>query len=131
MNLGQLERCAAKPAHVLYPMMQKRFQALYHHTIALQELRANMGPVVPVLLPYLERAIRLYQTLLHTRDAVRLLVDIRRCYSRALNRALNVAEDYRDFGMPNAAILSGVEALHLLIEHHDMLCSTFEFRVTV
>jgi hypothetical protein len=131
MDIAQLERCAAKPPHILYPVMQKRFHALHHHMIALRELKANMAPVIPLLLPYLERALRLYGVLLQARDVVCLLVDIRRCYSRALNRALNVVEDYREFGMPYDPILSAVEALHLLIEHHDMLCSTFEFRVTV
>jgi hypothetical protein len=131
MDWAQLERCAARPAHPVFPVMQKRFQALHHHMIALKELQQNMAPVVPLLLPYLDRAVRLYGTLLQSFNVVRLLTEVRLCYSRALNCALNVMEDYREFGLPTAPVMSAVEALQLLIEHHDMLCSTFVVSVKV
>jgi len=115
-----VERCAARPAHALYPLVHKRLQTLHHHMLAVKQLRVTLAPVVPLMIPYLNRAFCLSGTLLTSNNVACVLLEIGKCYSRALNRALDVLYDYQEFGLNTDSIVSAVESLQLLIQHHNM-----------
>lgn len=126
--IARVRRCIQKPSP-RNAVVHKRLEHLQTHLMALNEIISNIAKTVPVLLPYMTRAAIIYNQLLHTASVLTDLENARRYYQRAINKSMDLLEDYEDMGISTNYLFAAIESFELLLEHHDGLVNTFGFFV--
>lgn len=127
--MARVQRCIKKSPPRLHKVVHRRLEHLQTHLMALNEIISNIANTVPILLPYMTRTALIYSQLLQSQTVLAELEHARTYYQRAINKALNLLDDYAEMGIPNNYLLAAIESFQLLLDHHDGLVNTFGFFV--